>query len=289
MTRDIPMGRFGQDGDLDGALLLLVSDAGAYMTGATIVVDGGQMVALRGVGGMSWTSHSRPRSKTLRLRTRAFVDEHVLPLEADPANFAEHENIPHDRLDAGARQGAGGRPVGAAVAEGIWRHGIADGRLGGDLRGSRALAVRPARLQLHGAGRRQHERAEAASARRRRRKNGCAPIVDGKVRSSFAMTEPAPGGGSDPTMIRTQRRKAGQQMDVITGRKWFITGADGASHFILWRAPRTTRARASPRSSFTRTSPAGASCAASRSWGRRSMAAIASWNSTASKCRTKTC
>ena len=48
LTRDIPVGRFGQDGDLDGALLLLVSDAGAYMAGATVVVDGGQMVALRG-------------------------------------------------------------------------------------------------------------------------------------------------------------------------------------------------------------------------------------------------
>jgi 3-oxoacyl-[acyl-carrier protein] reductase len=48
MIRDIPVGRFGKDGDLDGALLLLVSDAGAYIAGATIVVDGGQMVALRG-------------------------------------------------------------------------------------------------------------------------------------------------------------------------------------------------------------------------------------------------
>lgn len=48
LTRDIPVGRFGRDGDLDGTLLLLVSDAGAYMAGATVVVDGGQMVALRG-------------------------------------------------------------------------------------------------------------------------------------------------------------------------------------------------------------------------------------------------
>ena len=48
LTRDIPVGRFGQDGDLDGALLLLVSDAGSYIAGATVVVDGGQMVALRG-------------------------------------------------------------------------------------------------------------------------------------------------------------------------------------------------------------------------------------------------
>ena len=46
MKRAIPMGRFGQDGDLDGALLLLASKAGAYITGATVIVDGGQVVAL---------------------------------------------------------------------------------------------------------------------------------------------------------------------------------------------------------------------------------------------------
>ena len=48
LIRDIPVGRFGRDGDLDGALLLLASDAGRFIAGATIVVDGGQMVALRG-------------------------------------------------------------------------------------------------------------------------------------------------------------------------------------------------------------------------------------------------
>jgi 3-oxoacyl-[acyl-carrier protein] reductase len=48
MTREIPVGRFGEERDLDGALLLLASDAGRFIAGATIVVDGGQMVALRG-------------------------------------------------------------------------------------------------------------------------------------------------------------------------------------------------------------------------------------------------
>ncbi len=47
MKRQIPMGRFGEERDLDGPLLLLVSDAGRYITGATIVADGGQLVALR--------------------------------------------------------------------------------------------------------------------------------------------------------------------------------------------------------------------------------------------------
>ncbi len=47
MKRQIPIGRFGEERDLDGPLLLLVSDAGRFMTGATIVADGGQLVALR--------------------------------------------------------------------------------------------------------------------------------------------------------------------------------------------------------------------------------------------------
>jgi NAD(P)-dependent dehydrogenase (short-subunit alcohol dehydrogenase family) len=48
LKRDIPMGRFGAAGDLDGALLLLVSDAGSYITGVTLVVDGGQVVQIKG-------------------------------------------------------------------------------------------------------------------------------------------------------------------------------------------------------------------------------------------------
>jgi 3-oxoacyl-[acyl-carrier protein] reductase len=48
LKREIPIGRFGEERDLDGPLLLLVSDAGRFVTGATIVADGGQVVALRG-------------------------------------------------------------------------------------------------------------------------------------------------------------------------------------------------------------------------------------------------
>jgi NAD(P)-dependent dehydrogenase (short-subunit alcohol dehydrogenase family) len=46
MSRAVPMGRFGQEGELDGALLLLASRAGSFITGATIVVDGGHMLAI---------------------------------------------------------------------------------------------------------------------------------------------------------------------------------------------------------------------------------------------------
>jgi 3-oxoacyl-[acyl-carrier protein] reductase len=47
LKREIPIVRFGEERDLDGPLLLLVSDAGRFITGATIVADGGQLVALR--------------------------------------------------------------------------------------------------------------------------------------------------------------------------------------------------------------------------------------------------
>jgi NAD(P)-dependent dehydrogenase (short-subunit alcohol dehydrogenase family) len=46
LKRAIPMGRFGEEGDLDGPLLLLASRAGAYVTGATVVADGGQLISL---------------------------------------------------------------------------------------------------------------------------------------------------------------------------------------------------------------------------------------------------
>ncbi len=45
MVKRVPMRRFGTAPDLDGALLLLASDAGGYMTGTTIVVDGGHGLA----------------------------------------------------------------------------------------------------------------------------------------------------------------------------------------------------------------------------------------------------
>jgi NAD(P)-dependent dehydrogenase (short-subunit alcohol dehydrogenase family) len=44
VRRNAPIGRMGQLRELDGALLLLASDAGAYIVGQTIAVDGGWTV-----------------------------------------------------------------------------------------------------------------------------------------------------------------------------------------------------------------------------------------------------
>jgi len=41
IERETPMGRMGDANELDGALLLLASDAGSYITGHILCVDGG--------------------------------------------------------------------------------------------------------------------------------------------------------------------------------------------------------------------------------------------------------
>ncbi|MBI4604487.1 MAG: acyl-CoA dehydrogenase family protein [Planctomycetes bacterium] len=58
------------------------------------------------------------------------------------------------------------------------------------------------------------------------------PLARGDIRSAFAMTEPAPGAGSDPTMMRTRARREGGAW-VIDGKKWFATGAAGAAFVIV--------------------------------------------------------
>src|SRR5271165_7679675 len=62
------------------------------------------------------------------------------------------------------------------------------------------------------------------------------PLAAGDIRSCFMMTEPAPGAGSDPSMLKTTARRAagGNRGEfVIDGEKWLITGAVGAEFAII--------------------------------------------------------
>jgi acyl-CoA dehydrogenase len=58
------------------------------------------------------------------------------------------------------------------------------------------------------------------------------PLVAGQMRSCFAMTEPPPGAGSDPSALRSSaHRQPGGW--VLNGDKHFITGAEGAGFAIV--------------------------------------------------------
>ena len=172
-----------------------------------------------------------PEIEDLRLKVRAFIDKEVLPLESDPANFTEHENIPEERL----------KPVREKARKtGLWAPQSPKEYGGMELPIIAWAAIyEEAARSIFGPlaincmapddGNMNMLRLVGTPAQKEK---WLRPIVEGKVRSSFTMTEPAPGGGSDPTMIRTRAEKKGDKY-VIRGYKWFATGAEGAAHFIL--------------------------------------------------------
>jgi acyl-CoA dehydrogenase len=167
----------------------------------------------------------------IRLRTRDFIGEHVLPLEADRANYDEHENIRIDLLE---------RVRAKAKAAGLWAPQAPKewGGMGLPIVGWAAM-YEEANRSIFGpvcfncaAPDDGNMNLLALVGSQAQKERWLKPIVEGKVRSAFAMTEPAPGGGSDPGMIRTRAEKKGDTW-VIRGHKWFITGAGVADHFIL--------------------------------------------------------
>lgn len=172
-----------------------------------------------------------PEIETIRTRLRAFVEAHVLPVEADRANWDEHDNIRLDALEPLRDK---------ARAEGLWSPQApkARGGMGLPVVG-RAVMYEEANRSIFGpvvfncaAPDDGNIDVLARLASPAQQDEWLQPIIDGRARSAFVMTEPAPGGGSDPGMIGTRAERDGGVWRV-TGRKWFITGAAEAAHFIL--------------------------------------------------------
>jgi acyl-CoA dehydrogenase len=173
-----------------------------------------------------------PELDALRQRVRAFVEREIMPLEGDPAAYDEHENIALLRLDT----------LRAKVkAEGLWAPQVPP-EFGGLGLNTVAMAVLYEEMGRSIFGPVAFNCAApddgnmillAKVARPDQKKRWLRPIAEGRVRSAFAMTEPMPGSGSDPGgAMKTRAEKKGNKW-VVHGRKWFITGADGAKHFIL--------------------------------------------------------
>jgi len=172
-----------------------------------------------------------PEVEDYRRRVRAFVADHVMPVERDSAAYDEHENIADGPLRALRAR---------ARAEGLWcfqmpreRGGQGIGlvgmaacyeEMGRSIFGPvsfNCMAPDDGNMMLLN-----------RVATEKQKQRWLQPIVDGKVRSAFVMTEPHPGSGSDPSMMLTRAERRGSKW-VINGHKWFITGAGAAQHFIL--------------------------------------------------------
>lgn len=172
-----------------------------------------------------------PSIEDYRRRVRAFVERELLPLEADPASFDAHENIAEAVLE---------RMRAKAKEAGLWALQMPRARGGQGLPVvGMAACYEEMNRSIFGPVVFNSAAPDDGNmivlekvAREDQKAKWLQPIVDGAVRSSFVMTEPAPGGGSDPSMIRTTAERVGDRW-VVRGRKWFITGAGVASHFIL--------------------------------------------------------
>ena len=170
-------------------------------------------------------------TEAVRARVRDFVDERLIPLESDPDNFDAHENIAAGPL---------ARVRDAARAEGLWAPQMPPSRGGMGLPTvARAVFYEEANRSIFGPVAFNCAAPDDGNmsvlekvATKDQKARWLQPIVDGEARSAFAMTEPAPGGGSDPSMIRTSATRDGDDW-VVRGTKWYITGAAEAAHFIL--------------------------------------------------------
>lgn len=172
-----------------------------------------------------------PEIEAARRRVQAFVAERVMPLEEDRANYDEHENIRGDLLEALRAE---------ARKAGLWCPQMPKERGGMGLPFTgQAVFYEEANRSIFGpvcfncaAPDDGNMRVLNQVATEAQKEKWLQPIIDGKARGAIVMTEPHPGGGSDPTMIRTTAVKRGDKW-IVNGHKWFITGAGWASHFIL--------------------------------------------------------
>lgn len=169
--------------------------------------------------------------EALRQSVRQFVEHEILPLEASQDNFDEHENISLDVLKSVREK---------AKQQGLWAPQCRVDRGGLDLPLTACAAFyEEANRSIFGpvclncaAPDDGNMRVLELIGTEKQKKLWLQPIVDGDVASAFAMTEPHPGGGSDPGMINTTAT-LDNGVWTVHGRKWFITGAEHATHFIL--------------------------------------------------------
>ncbi|MFC7511569.1 acyl-CoA dehydrogenase family protein [Streptomyces thermocarboxydus] len=236
------------------------------------------------------------RTEELRARLLAFMDEHVYPAEEVAHEQRQRLSSPWENppvveeLKEEARR------------QGLWNLFLPDAEYGAGLTNlqyaplaeitgrSPQLAPTATNCAAPDTG---NMEVLAQFGDERQKKQWLEPLLAGEIRSAFAMTEPDVAS-SDATNITTHIRREGDEY-VITGRKWYISGAmhpDCTIFIVMGKTdpdgpdirrqqsmvlvPRDTRASRSSgpcRSSATRTT---------------TTAATPRWSSTRHGCRCRT-
>ncbi|QRQ12431.1 acyl-CoA dehydrogenase family protein [Acinetobacter pittii] len=165
----------------------------------------------------------------LQQKVREFIQQEVIPLEIDPRQDS-HGPSEALRQELVSRAGRWGllTPHASQEMGGLgWSHlqkAVAFEEAG-------YSALGPIALNIHAPDEGNIHLLDAV-ANDAQKERWLKKLVAGEIRSCFAMTEPAPGAGSDPSMLQTTAIEDGDDY-IINGRKWLITGADGASVAII--------------------------------------------------------
>lgn len=165
----------------------------------------------------------------LQQKVREFIQQEVIPLESDPRqdSHGPSEALRQELVSRARRWGLL-TPHASQEMGGLgWSHlqkAVAFEEAG-------YSALGPIALNIHAPDEGNIHLLDAV-ANDAQKQRWLRKLVAGEIRSCFAMTEPAPGAGSDPSMLQTTAIEDGDDY-IINGRKWLITGADGASVAII--------------------------------------------------------
>lgn len=170
-----------------------------------------------------------PELLSLRDRTRQFIAEVVIPMEGDPrqTTHGPSEGLRRD-LIAKARMAGLLTPHASLEHGGL---GLSHAAKAIVFEEAGYSVLGPTALNIHAPDEGNIHLMEAV-ATASQKERWLLPQVAGYLRSCFAMTEPAPGAGSDPGMLSTTAVKDGDDY-IVNGIKWFITGATGADYAIV--------------------------------------------------------
>ncbi len=165
----------------------------------------------------------------LQSRTRRFVAEQVIPLETDPRCTA-HGPTEELRAELVARARAAGLLTPHASRE-LGGLGLSHVAKAAVFEEAGYSTLGPVALNIHAPDEGNIHLMELVASHAQKER-WLRPQVEGRTRSCFAMTEPAPGAGADPSMLLTTAVRDGGDY-LINGTKWFITGAEGAAYAII--------------------------------------------------------